>query len=128
MIFKHKLKNEEEYNIGIEISPYDRGNVAYGKFCFMRRTFKDHLRKSSRLLYGNDVREILSQAFPEGEEVFVAYSLWITRKNLISLKERITQEKLKSSTKECIRSFKNFLREFVLSKLVVWKESQTQKF
>ena len=106
-----KINSEirKKYDLKVQVSPYDKANLAYGRFCFMNEDFKTHLRESAKVLYGKNIRDILPQIFPIGLEENIAYSLWTTRKNVITLNYNNGKE-LQEGVKRCIGGFKNFLR------------------
>jgi hypothetical protein len=100
---------QKKYNSRVKAYLYDKANLAYGRFCFMQEDFKTHLRESSKTLYGKDMRDILPQIFPIGLEEKIAYSLWTTRKNIITLNYNNHKE-LQEGVQSCMGGFKNFLR------------------
>lgn len=101
----------------IDVSVYDKGSVKSGRFCWMITNFKDHLRKSGKVFFGNDVRDILSNEKPKTDEEYsMAYGLWRTRITASSLNyyRRHDKKSFKYEFKKSIKALGNFCRNAVI--------------
>jgi len=89
-IRKKLEENKVDWGIGEEVnfSVYDLGTIQSGRYAWMIKSFRDHLRKSGRIFWteGRDIKDILSEKSPQSEEEYsLAYGLWRTRVTASSL-------------------------------------------
>jgi predicted nucleotidyltransferase len=103
----------------VSFSVYDLGTVKSGRYAWMIRSFRDHLRKSGRIFWteGKDIKDILSEKFPQAEEEYsLAYALWRTRVTASSLDyyKKYDQKQFKYEFKKSVKALKNFFRNAVI--------------
>ena len=110
-------------NWGIEeevsFSVYDVGTIKSGRYAWMIRSFREHLRKSGKVFFGKDVRDMLSEKFPQTEEEYsIGYGLWRTRvtASLLDYYKKHDQRQLKYEFKKSVKALKNFFRNAVTLK------------
>lgn len=102
---------EDEINFSI----HDKGAIKSGTYSWMTEGFKEHIRKSSEVFEGKDIREILSAKEPSTKEAALVYSLWRTRLTVAEseyLKNHDVND-FKLSFKKSTKALKNFYRESV---------------
>jgi len=108
-------------NWGIEdevgFSLYDIGSITSGRLCWMLPSFKEHLMRSARVLWGGDFRGVMSDEYHKAnEEAGVAYSLWRTRvaASTLDYNERHDERQLKYDFKKSTKALGNFFRDAVV--------------
>jgi hypothetical protein len=119
---REKLE-EKGANWGLEdevgLSIYDKGSVESGRYCWMIESFKDHLKKSSKTIWGNDVRNILSERQPKmNEEAALSYSLWKARQTASTLdyNRKHDERQFMYDVKKNTKALGNFFRDAVALK------------
>ncbi len=114
---------EKKINWGIEeeveFSVYDVGSVKSGKYAWIIKSFKEHLRSSGKILFGKDFRNILSDKNPgPNEESSLAYSIWRTRKTatLLDYLRKHNKRSFAYNFKKSTKALGNFFRNAVILK------------